>query len=72
MLTHGEDDADSRQRFRSNELPLWITVIAGHPGNVWRRPGLPMRIGNGMLTSLQQRPGSHLRYYWLLVAETGI
>ena len=45
----------SRHRFRSNEVRLWLRVIAYNLGNVWRRLGLPQRIKNWSLTSLQQR-----------------
>ena len=63
-------------RFRSNEVRLWLTIIAYNLGNLWRRLILPQRIGNWSLTSLQQRlvkTGGrlvkHARYYWLLLAE---
>ena len=66
----------SCHRFRSNEVRLWLTVIAYNLGNLWRRLGLPQRIGNWSLTSLQQglvktggRLVKHARYYWLLLAE---
>ena len=66
----------SCHRFRSNEVRLWLTIIAYHLGNLWRRLVLPQRIGNWSLTSLQQRlvkTGGrlvkHARYYWLLLAE---
>jgi hypothetical protein len=45
----------SCHRFRSNEVGLWLSVIAYNLGNVWRRLVLPNRIGNWSLTSLQQR-----------------
>jgi hypothetical protein len=55
---------------------LWLSVIAYNLGNLWRRLGLPNRIENWSLTSLQQRlvkTGGrlvkHARYYWLLLAE---
>ncbi len=64
-------------RFRSNEVRLWLTIIAYNLGNLWRRLVLPKRIGNWSLTSLQQRlvkTGGrlikHARYYWLLLAES--
>jgi hypothetical protein len=67
----------SCHRFRSNEVRLWLSVIAYNPGNLWRRLVLPQRIGNSSLTSLQQRlvkTGGrlvkHARYYWLLLAES--
>ena len=66
----------SCHRFRSNEVRLWLTIIAYNLGNLWRRPVLPQRIGNWSLKSLQQRlvkTGGrlvkHARYYWLLLAE---
>ena len=66
----------SCHRFRSNEVRLWLSVIAYNLGNLWRRLALPQRIGNWCLTSLQQRlvkTGGrlvkHARYYWLLLAE---
>jgi len=66
----------SCHRFRSNEVRLWLSVIAYNLGNLWRRLVLPQRIENWSLTSLQQRlvkTGGrlvkHARYYWLLLAE---
>jgi len=66
----------SCHRFRSNEVRLWLSVIAYNLGNLWRRLVLPERICNWSLTSLQQRlvkTGGrlvkHARYYWLLLAE---
>ena len=66
----------SCHRFRSNEVRLWLSVIAYNVGNLWRRLVLPQRIDNWSLTSLQQRlvkTGGrlvkHARYYWLLLAE---
>jgi hypothetical protein len=41
--------------FRSNELRLWLSVIAYNLGNLWRRLVLPKKIENWSLTSLQQR-----------------
>jgi hypothetical protein len=32
--------------FRSNEVRLWLSVIAHNLGNLWRRAVLPERIGN--------------------------
>ena len=62
--------------FRSNEVRLWLSLIAYNLGNVWRRLALPKVIGNWSLTSLQQRlvkTGGrlikHARYYWLQSAE---
>ena len=67
----------SCHRFRSNEVRLWLSVIAYNLGNLWRRLVLPNRIGNWSLTSLQQRLVKrggrllkHARYYWLLLAES--
>ena len=66
----------SCHRFRSNEVRLWLNVIAYNLGNLRRRLVLPLRVGNWSLTSLQQRlvkTGGrlikHARYYWLLLAE---
>ncbi len=67
----------SCHRFRSNEVRLWLSIIAYNLGNLWRRLVLPQRIGNWSLTSLQQRlvkTGGrlvkHARCYWLLLAES--
>jgi hypothetical protein len=67
----------SCHRFRSNEVRLWLSVIAYNLGNLWRRLALPRGIGNWSLTSLQQRlvkTGGrlvkHARYYWLLLDES--
>ena len=67
----------SCHRFRSNEVRLWLTIIAYNLGNLWRRLVLPQRLGNWSLTSLQQRlvkTGGrlvkHARYYWLFLAES--
>src|SRR5438034_11600537 len=67
----------SCHRFRSNEVRLWLSVIAYNLGNLWRRLVLPKRIDNCSLTSLQQRlvkTGGrmikHARYYRLLLAES--
>jgi hypothetical protein len=64
----------SCHRFRSNEVRLWLTVIAYNVSNLWRRLVLPPRIGNWSLTSLQLvkmggRLLKHARYYWLLLAK---
>ena len=63
----------SCHRFRSNQVRLWLSVIAYNLGNLWRRLALPKGIENWSLTSLQQRlvkTGGrlvkHARYYWLL------
>jgi hypothetical protein len=67
----------SCHRFRSNEVRLWLSVIAYNLGNLWRRLVLPRRIDGWSLTSLQQRlvkTGGrlvkHARYYWLMLAES--
>ena len=67
----------SCHHFRSNEVRLWLSVIAYNLGNLWRRLVLPKRIENWSLTSLQQRLVKtsgrlikHARYYWLLLAES--
>jgi len=67
----------SCHRFRSNEVRLWLSVIAYNLGNLWRRLALPKRIDGWSLTSLHQRlvkTGGrlikHARYYWLLLAES--
>jgi hypothetical protein len=67
----------SCHRFRSNEVRLWLSLIAYNLGNLWRRLVLPKGIGTWSLTSLQRRlvkTGGrlikHARYYWLLLAES--
>jgi hypothetical protein len=67
----------SCHRFRSNEVRLWLSVIAYNLGNLWRRLVLPKKIEKWSLTSLQQRlvkTGGrlvkHARYYWLMLAES--
>jgi len=67
----------SCHRFRSNEVRLWLSLIAYNLGNLWRRLALPQKIGNWPLTSLQQRlvkTGGrlvkHARCYWLMLAES--
>ena len=67
----------SCHHFRSNEVCLWLSVIAYDLGNLCRRLVLPKRIDHWSLTSLQQRlvkTGGrlikHARYYWLLLAES--
>jgi hypothetical protein len=42
-------------RFRANEVRLWLSVIAYNLGNLWRRLALPAAVANWSLTSLQQR-----------------
>jgi len=67
----------SCHRFRSNEVRLWLSLIAYNLDNLWRRLVLPTRIDSWSLTSLQQRlvkTGGrlvkHARYYRLLLAES--
>ena len=67
----------SCHRFRSNEVRLWLDVIAYNLGNLWRRLALPKGVEKWSLTSLQQRLVNtggrlvkHARYYWLLLAES--
>jgi hypothetical protein len=67
----------SCHRFRSNEVRLWLSILAYNLGNLWRRLVRPKGIGTWSLTSLQQRlvkTGGrlvkHARYYWLLLAES--
>jgi hypothetical protein len=67
----------SCRRLRSNDVRLWLSVIAYNLGNQWRRLVLPRRIGNWSLTSLQQRLAKtggrlmkHARYDWPLLAES--
>jgi hypothetical protein len=43
----------SCHRFRSNEVRLWLNVIACNLGNLWRRLVLPKGIETWSLTSLQ-------------------
>ncbi len=64
-------------RFRSNEVRMWLSLIAYNLENLWRRLVLPRRIDNWSLTSLQQRlvkTGGrlikHARYH--LLAESGL
>ncbi|HWP85682.1 MAG TPA: transposase [Terriglobia bacterium] len=66
----------SCHQFQSNEVRLWLSVIAYNLGNLWRRHALPLRLRSWSLTSLQPRlvkSGGrlikHARYYWLLLAE---
>ena len=49
----------SCHRFRSNEVRLWLSVIAYKLGNLWRR-----------LAKTGGRLVKHARYYWLLLAES--
>ena len=45
----------SCHRFRSNEVRLWLSLIAYNLGNLWRRLVLPKKIDHWSLTNLQQR-----------------
>ena len=75
-----ESSAVGRHQYlcgRSNEVRLWLSVLAYNLRNLWRRLVLPKKIENWSLTSLQQRlvkTGGrlvkHARYYWLLLAES--
>jgi hypothetical protein len=67
----------SCHRFRSNEVRLWLSLIAYNLGNLLGRLVQPKRIGQWSLMSLQQRlvkTGGglvkHARCYWLLLAES--
>ena len=67
----------SCHRFRANEARLQLSLLAYDLGNLWRRLVLPKRIDAWSLASLQQRlvkTGGrlieHVRYYWLLLAES--
>jgi len=41
----------SCHRFPSNEVQLWLSVMAYNLGNLWRRLALPKRIDNWSLTA---------------------
>jgi hypothetical protein len=63
--------------FRSNEVGLWLSVIACNFVNRWWPPVLPTAIVVWSLITLQQRlarTGVQLvkraRYYWLLLAQS--
>src|ERR1700674_1367102 len=45
----------SCHKFRSNEVRLWLSLMAYNLGNLGGRVVLPKRIGHWSLTSLQQR-----------------
>jgi Transposase DDE domain group 1 len=52
----------SCHRFRSNEVRLWLSILAYNLGNLWRRRlTLPAAISDWSLASI--------RYYWLMLAE---
>jgi hypothetical protein len=67
----------SCHRFRSNEVRLWLSVMAYNLGNLWQRLALPSRMDHWSLVRLQPRlvkTGGrlvkHARCYWLLLAES--
>jgi len=67
----------SCRRFRSDEVRLWLSVIACNLGNLRRRLYHPKSGEGWSLTSLQQRlvktcgrGVKHDQYYWLLLAES--
>jgi Transposase DDE domain group 1 len=67
----------SCHRFRVNEAPLRLSLLAYNLGNLWSRLVLPKRIDAWWVTSWQQRlvktggrPVKHSRYYGLLMAES--
>ena len=68
----------SCHRFRANEMRLQLSALAYNLRNLWwRRLGLPKKIDNWSLTSLQQRLVKtgrrlikHARYYWFLLADS--
>ena len=45
----------SCHRFRSNEVRLWLSILAYNLGNLWRRLALPVDISDWSLPRLQQR-----------------
>ena len=45
----------SCHRFRSNEVRLWLSLLAYILGNLWRRLVLPRRIDGWSLTKLPER-----------------
>jgi hypothetical protein len=47
-----EPDAAALPVLRSNEVPLWLSVIAYNLGNLWRRLVLRNQIGNWSLTPI--------------------
>jgi hypothetical protein len=72
-------DARTRRATRvrkTDEVRLWLSVIAYKLGNLWRRLYHPKSVEGWSFTSLQQRlvktGGRRLKYaqyYWLLLAE---
>ena len=76
-IKEGKQAVKMTRLIRSNEVRLWLSLIAYNLENLWRRLVLPKKIGNWSLTSLQQRlvkTGGrlvkHARYYWLMLAES--
>jgi len=63
----------SCHRFRSNEVRLWLSVLAYNLGNLWRRLVLPNRIEKWSLSSLQQRlaktGGRLVKHAWVAPRE---
>ena len=66
----------SCNRFQSNEVRLWLSILAYNLGNLWWRLALSARIKDWSLTSLQQRKVKtgrrlmkHARYYWQMLSE---
>jgi hypothetical protein len=60
----------SCHRFRSNEVRMWLSVMAYNQGNLWRRLVLPRRIQGWTLDQLAAAAGEdgrpvvkHARYY---------
>ena len=49
----------SCRRFRSNEVRLWLSVIAYNLGNLWRRLVLPKGTALSNLSRAPSRPGVH-------------
>jgi hypothetical protein len=67
----------SSHRLRSNDVRLWLSVIAYNLGYLWRRLSLPHRISKWSLAGLDHRLVKtdgrlikHARYHWLLLAES--
>jgi hypothetical protein len=76
-IKEGKQAVKMTRLIRSNEVRLWLSLIAYNLENLWRRLVLPKKIGNWSLTTLQQRlvkTGGrlikHARYYWLMLAES--
>ena len=47
----------SCHRYRSNEVRLWLSVIAYNLGNLWRRPVLPRRVDGLVVDQLATAAG---------------